>query len=60
MTPKGKAFVEHMDMVDEFARTGIPIFAAMASGLTDEDWILVYVAARKLAKEVREQELVTS
>lgn len=55
ITGKGAAFVARMDVVDRMARGGTPVFAALASGLEDEDWMLVYVAARKLAADVRSQ-----
>ena len=55
MTPKGKAFVERMSVVDAMIKGGAPIFPALAAGLEDEDWMLVYVAARKLAADVVRQ-----
>lgn len=55
MTPKGEAFVERMKVVTAMAASGTPIFAAMAAGLEDEDWILVFAAARKMAIDIETQ-----
>lgn len=55
MTKQGEAFVERMKVVARMANAGTPVFAAMASGLEDEDWTLVYVAACKLARDVETQ-----
>ncbi len=55
MTEKGEAFVSRMRIVDQMVRGGTPMFAAMAAGLEDEDWTLVYVAARKMAVDIESQ-----
>lgn len=60
MTEAGKAFVERMSVVDAMVKGGAPIFPALAAGLEDADWMLVYVAARKLASNVRNQPQVTT
>lgn len=55
ITEKGQAFVDRMKVVARMAQGGAPVFAAMAAGLEDEDWTLVYVAACKLARDVETQ-----
>lgn len=44
-----------MKIVDSMARAGTPVFAALAAGLEDEDWTLIYVAARRMAFDIENQ-----
>jgi hypothetical protein len=55
MTKAGEAFVSRMKIVDSMARAGTPVFAALAAGLEDEDWTLIYVAARRMAFDIENQ-----
>ena len=52
MTPKGAAFVKNMAAVDVLAASGLKAFVALAGGLEEDDWMLVYIAARKMAKDI--------
>lgn len=52
MTEAGESFVGRMAVVSRMIEAGTPIFAALASGLEDEDWMLVYVAIKRLANDV--------
>lgn len=60
MTPKGEAFVSRMRIVSQMARAGTPVFSALAAGLEDEDWNLIYAAACKLARDIELQAETTA
>jgi hypothetical protein len=53
LTEKGEAFVARMQIVDAMAKAGTPLFAALAAGLEDDDWTLVYAAARRLSLDIQ-------
>jgi hypothetical protein len=55
MNEKGKAFVDRMALVKRMMAAGTPTFAALAAGLEDDDWILVYAAAQRMAYEIVHQ-----
>jgi hypothetical protein len=55
MTEKGAAFVDRWKIVVQMAAAGTPLFAAMAAGLEEEDWPLVFAATNRLAQDVIEQ-----
>lgn len=55
MTDKGRAFVERMEIVNAMIKGGTPIFPAMAAGLEDDDWLLVYAAVARMAYDVQHQ-----
>jgi hypothetical protein len=42
-------------IVVQMAAAGTPLFAAMAAGLEEEDWPLVFAATNRLAQDVIEQ-----
>jgi hypothetical protein len=52
MTEAGHAFVDRMRIVTQMCQAGTPIFPAMASGLEDDDWLLVYIAVRKMVVDI--------
>ena len=52
MTEEGESFVERMRVVDTMIKAGTPIYAALSCGLEDKDWMLVYVAIKRLANDV--------
>ena len=56
MTPRGKEFVAKMiaatDLVDKSGKTP---FVALSCSLEDDDWILVFAAATKMANDIIEQ-----
>lgn len=54
-TEKGRAFLERWQIVEQMAKAGTPIFAAMAAGLEDDDWLIVFAATRVLAQDVHKQ-----
>lgn len=60
ITPKGEAFVERMKVVSRMVRAGTPVFAAMAAGLEEDDWVLVYAATCKMARDVEDQAALTT
>lgn len=53
MTQAGEAFAARIDVVTAMIRGGAPFFPAMAAGLEDEDWLLVYAAVRRMADDIR-------
>ncbi len=53
MTP-GDAFVARMEVVERMVQAGTPMFAALAAGLEDEDWSLVYVATKRMTLDIKE------
>lgn len=53
MTPRGQAFVASMEAVKVLLRSGLKPFVAMSAGLEDDDWLLVYAAAAKMAEDIR-------
>lgn len=55
ITEKGRAFLERWEVVEQMVKAGTPIFAAMAAGLEDDDWLLVFAATRVLASDVHKQ-----
>ena len=55
MTSKGQAFVERMSVVNSMIQAGTPVFAALAAGLEDDDWLLVYAAVGKMVHEIESQ-----
>ena len=55
MTPNGEAFANRVDAVTILLNKGIGFFPAMAAGLDEADWILVYAAARNMARDIRDQ-----
>ncbi len=55
MTPAGTAFVERMMLVERMAKAGTPVFAALSCSLEDSDWVLVYAAAMRMARDIQDQ-----
>lgn len=60
MTQKGMEFVARVKEAVYVANTGQPVFAAMACTLEDDDWLLVYAAMCKMAKEIEESSGVSA
>jgi hypothetical protein len=56
MTKHGEAFVSRMRVVAQMAKAGTPVFAALAAGLEDEDWVLIYAAACRMALDIENQD----
>ena len=55
MTAKGQAFVERMSVVNRMVQAGTPVFASLAAGLEDDDWLLVYAAVGKMVHDIENQ-----
>lgn len=55
MTEAGKAFVERMSVVNRMIRGGAAVFPALAAGLEDSDWLLVYAAVGRLVHDIEHQ-----
>lgn len=53
MTPEGEAFANRMDAVTALLHHGVGFFPALAGGLDEKDWILIYAAAIRMAKDIR-------
>ena len=53
IAPEGEAFAARVDVVTAMVRGGTPFFPALAAGLEDQDWILVYAAVRDMANSIR-------
>lgn len=56
MTEVGAAFVERMEIVNRMIRGGAAVFPALAAGLEDNDWLLVYAAIGRMVHDIRAQE----
>lgn len=56
MTEAGRAFVERMSIVSRMIAGGAAVFPALASGLEDNDWLLVYAAVRKMVRDIEESD----
>jgi hypothetical protein len=52
VTEAGKAFVERMSVVNRMIQGGAPVFPALASGLEDNDWLLVYAAIARMVQDI--------
>jgi hypothetical protein len=52
VTEAGKAFVERMSVVNQMIQGGAPVFPALASGLEDNDWLLVYAAIARMVQDI--------
>jgi hypothetical protein len=52
MTEAGKAFVERMLVVNRMINGGAAVFPALAAGLEDDDWLLVYAAIGRLVHDL--------
>lgn len=55
MTEAGRAFVGRMAIVSRMIAGGAAVFPALAAGLEDSDWLLVYAAARKMVHDIEAQ-----
>lgn len=53
MTPAAVAFIERFSIVERMIAAGTPMFAALAAGLEDDDWLLVYAAIRTLVGDLK-------
>jgi len=51
MTPRAEELKIKVDVIDSIMANGISPFIAMSAMLTDEDWLLVYVAFKTLVAE---------
>jgi len=51
MTPRAKELKIKLEVIDSVIANGQTPFVAMSTMLTDEDWLLVYVAFKTLVAE---------
>ncbi len=54
MTPKAKQLQETVAKLDQIIATGTQPYVAMSVVLSEEDWMLAYIAFKTLVKEAAE------
>jgi hypothetical protein len=60
MTPKAEEFLARMAVVKRMIQGGAPVFPALAAGLDDDDWLLVYAAVAKMILDIEGQHALSS
>jgi len=60
MTPKGKNFTTKIASVNKLIDSGMSVFIAMSCTLEESDWLLVYAAAKRMAKGIIDQDSIWS
>ena len=49
---RGEDFIHRMKVIDELVAKGLPFSQSMLEGLDPADWLLVYGACSRFAKEL--------